>query len=313
MTKYHVSVLPSEVLRYLEPEKRSLIVDGTLGDGGHAELILKHSGPECRVLGIDRDAEILERARKRLSPFGDRAILAHGNYSELGRILRENGIQKIDGLLLDLGMSSFQVDSPERGFSFQYEGPLDMRMNRQETSTAADLLVTLSDRELENVFKEYGEERNSKRIVRKIRDAQSKHPITTTHHLERLLSSAAHASRKPSIHPATRSFQALRIAVNLELEHLEACLQESLEYLNPGGRLVIISFHSLEDRLVKNFFREQESSCVCPPRLPVCACGQIQKLKILTRRVVRPTEEEVRENPRASSSKLRAAERVGVA
>ncbi|QPJ60664.1 MAG: 16S rRNA (cytosine(1402)-N(4))-methyltransferase RsmH [Candidatus Nitronauta litoralis] len=313
MTKYHVSVMPSEVLQYLEPEKRSLIVDGTLGDGGHAELILKHSGPDCRVLGIDRDAEILERARKRLSPFGDRVVLAHGNYSELGRILRENGIKKIDGLLLDLGMSSFQVDSPERGFSFQHEGPLDMRMNRQETSTAADLLVTLSDKELERVFKEYGEERNSKRIVRKIRDAQSKHPITTTHHLEQLLSSAAHASRKSSIHPATRSFQALRIAVNLELEHLEACLQESLEYLSPGGRLVLISFHSLEDRRVKNFFRTQESVCVCPPRLPVCVCGQVKKLNILTRRVVRPTAEEIRNNPRASSSRLRAAERVNVA
>ncbi len=311
--KHHVSVMPEEVLRYLEPQGRQLIVDGTLGDGGHAELILKQAGPDCRVLGIDRDAEILERARDRLSPFGDRVILAHGNYSQLGHILRENGILKIDGLLLDLGMSSFQVDSPERGFSFQHEGPLDMRMNRKETSTAADLLVTLSDRELERIFKDYGEERNSKRIVRIIRDAQSKSPITTTHHLERLLSSAARASRKPSTHPATRSFQALRIAVNSELEHLEACLQESLEFLNPGGRLVLISFHSLEDRRVKNFFRDQERECICPPRLPVCACGQVKQLKVLTRRVVRPTDEEIGINPRSSSAKLRAAERVRVA
>ncbi len=313
MAQYHVSVMPREVLQYLEPKGKRLIVDGTLGDGGHAELILKHADQDCRVLGIDRDAEILERARKRLSPFGDRVILAHGNYSELGQILSRNGLQKIDGLLLDLGMSSYQIDTPGRGFSFQREGPLDMRMNRQETVTAADLLVRLSDRELARIFKVYGEEKNSKRIVRKIRDAQSKSPITTTRQLEQLLSSAAHASRKPSLNPATQSFQALRIAVNNELEHLEACLRDSLNYLQTGGRFVVISFHSLEDRRVKEFFREEELPCICPPRLPVCACGRKQRLKVLTRRVLRPTPEEVACNSRAASARLRAAERVDVA
>lgn len=313
MTRYHVSVMPREVLHYMEPQGKQLIVDGTLGDGGHAELILKHTGQDCRVLGIDRDAEILERARKRLAPYGDRVILAHGNYSELGRILSRNGLDTIDGLLLDLGMSSYQVDTPGRGFSFQREGPLDMRMNRQENVTAADLLVQLSDRELERIFKVYGEEKNSKRIVRKIRDAQRNHPITTTHQLEQLLSSAAHASRKPSLNPATQSFQALRIAVNNELEHLEACLQDTPEYLRPGGRLVIISFHSLEDRRVKEFFRKEERACICPPRLPVCACGRKQRLTVLTRRVVRPSSEEVAHNSRAASARLRAAERVNVA
>ncbi len=310
MAATHIPVMGRETLEFLEPRGKSLIVDGTVGDGGHAELILKHSGPGCRVLGIDRDPEILERARRRLAPYGDRVILTHGNFRDVGRLLNRLGFEAMDGLLLDLGMSSFQVDSPERGFSFLREGPLDMRMDRQERETAADLLVRLSDRELEKLFRTFGEEKHSKRIVREIRKAQGQRPITTTRQLAHILSSAARASRKSSIHPATRSFQALRIAVNAELEHLEAGLQGSLDYLRPGGRLVVLSYHSLEDRRVKEFFKAEARGCICPPDLPVCRCGRRPRLRILTRRVVRPSPEEVRDNPRASSARLRAAERL---
>lgn len=299
-----------EVLRYLEPENKHLIVDGTVGGGGHAELLLQNAGPQCHILGIDRDAEILQKARNRLAPFGDRVTLVHGNYSELGQILTERGFGPMDALLLDLGMSSFQVDTPERGFSFQKEGPLDMRMDRQQSTTAQDLLETYSDNELARILREYGEEKQSKQIVRTIRKAQGQRPIKTTRQLAQILSSAARASRNSSIHPATRSFQALRIAVNDEMHHLETALEVSTAHLKPGGRMAMISFHSLEDRRVKQWFTKEQKGCICPPQLPVCACGKKPRLKTLTRRVVLPGQQEVADNPRASSARLRAAERV---
>lgn len=312
MVDYHIPVLREEVLHYLNAGDKHLIVDGTIGDGGHAEAILQNSGPQCRVLGIDRDAEALARARKRLAPFGERIILVHGNYSEIQSILAQRNIQGIDGWLLDLGVSSRQLDTPERGFSFMHDGPLDMRMDREDTTTAADLLETLSDKELEDIIKHYGEERHYKKIVRFIRKAQGKGPLSTTASLARILSSAAKQPRPARIHPSTRTFQALRIAVNRELDHLQTALSDSLNILNAAARLVVISFHSLEDRIVKRFIHDEEKGCICPPKTPVCVCGKKSRLQKVTRRVVTPSEEEVRLNPRASSSKLRVAERIYV-
>lgn len=310
MVDYHIPVLREEVLHYLNAGDKHLIVDGTLGDGGHTEAILQNSGPQCRVLGIDRDAEALERARKRLAPFGGRVILVHGNYSEIQSILAERDIQRIDGLLLDVGVSSRQLDTAERGFSFMNDGPLDMRMNREDTTTAADLLETLSDKELEDIIKNYGEERHYKKIVRFIRKAQGTGPLRTTASLSKILSSAVQQPRPARIHPSTRTFQALRIAVNRELDHLRDSLTDSLQVLNETARMVVISFHSLEDRIVKQFFHDEEKPCTCPPKMPICICGKKSRLKTITRRVVKPSAEEVKANPRASSAKLRAAERI---
>ena len=312
MQVYHGSVLGGPVLQHLNFTEEGIVVDSTLGDGGHTELLLKNSGPGLNVLGIDRDADALARASKRLAPYGGRVRFAHGNYSEIKSILARFGIPKIDGLLLDLGVSSPQIDTPERGFSFMKAGPLDMRMDRRDALTAADLLRTLSDRDLEFLFREYGEERHARRIVRAIRRAQAEAPIATTTELSAIISRAVPGARQARIHPATRVFQALRIAVNRELDHLKTALADSLDVLSEGARVIVISFHSLEDRIVKNFFRDEEKGCVCPPRLPVCVCGKKPRLKVITRRVITPTEEEIAANPRASSAKMRVAERVYV-
>ena len=312
MQKHHESVLAKEILQYLHPREDGLIVDGTLGNGGHTELILKNTAPGLRVLGIDRDEQAIERAGKRLAPFRNRVTLIHGNFSDIKNILKKANVMNVDGLLLDLGVSSPQLDSPERGFSFMRNGPLDMRMDSTQKTTAADLLVELSDEELVLVIKEYGEERFAKRIVRAIRKAQEQNPITTTLQLSNIVSGVTHTPRPAKIHPATRTFQALRIAVNNELEHIKSALSDSLKVLSASARIMVISFHSLEDRIVKNFFKDEEKGCICPPRLPVCACGHKTRLKIITRRPVTPASEEVKRNPRASSSKLRVAERVYV-
>lgn len=309
---HHIPVLNKEVLFFINTEKASLIVDGTMGDGGHSEAILKNANPQCRLLGIDRDASALARAKKRLASFGDRVIYVHGNFSDIKNILQKERIMKIDGFLLDLGVSSPQIDVPERGFSFMREGPLDMRMNKEDKITAADLLEKSSDSELEFIIKTYGEEHFYKKIVRAIRKAQEKSPITTTRQLSQIVAGAIPASRHEKINPATRTFQSLRIAVNNELEHLQSALRSSLEVLNERGRLVVISFHSLEDRIVKQFFRIEERSCICPPKLPVCVCGKKSTLRVLTSKPVTASKEEIAGNPRASSAKLRAAERVYV-
>jgi len=310
MALYHKPVLTREVLHYLNAENKNLIVDGTLGDGGHAELVLQRWGDQVRILGIDRDAEALKRARERLRSFGDRVIYVQGNFSEIKSILAKRKIRNIDGLFLDLGVSSMQLESPERGFSFMRNGPLDMRMDRKESTTAADLLASLSDEELKFIIKNYGEEKKYKNIIHGIRKAQGENPITSTRQLAKILSSAVKVSRPTRIHAATKTFQALRIAVNHELENIEVGLKDSLDVLRPGGRLVVISFHSLEDRLVKNFIRDQAKGCVCPPRFPQCVCGKISTLKVLTRKVVVPSPDETKANPRASSARLRAAERI---
>ena len=312
MSKQHESVFGREVFQNLNLERDSLIVDGTLGDGGHAELLLKNT-TNVRVLGIDRDMRAIERAEKRLASFGSRITLVHGNFSDIKIILKKANLMNVDGLILDLGVSSPQLDLPNRGFSFMRNGPLDMRMDSSQKITAADLLVELSDEKLVSIIKEYGEERFSKRIVRAIRQAQTKSSIKTTLQLSNIISTAVHASsRQYKIHPATRTFQALRIAVNSELEHIKKALVDSVDILQESARIIVISFHSLEDRIVKNFFKNEEKDCVCPPKFPICSCGKKQRMKIITRKPIIPTVEEVRRNSRASSAKLRVGERVYV-
>ena len=311
MSKQHESVFGREVFQNLNLERDSLIVDGTLGDGGHTELLLKNT-TNVRVLGIDRDMRAIERAEKRLASFRSRITLVHGNFSDIKIILKKANLMNVDGLILDLGVSSPQLDSPNRGFSFMRNGPLDMRMDSSQKITAADLLVELSDEKLVSIIKEYGEERFSKRIVRAIRQAQTKSSIKTTLQLSNIISTAVHASRQYKIHPATRTFQALRIAVNSELEHIKKALVDSVDILQESARVIVISFHSLEDRIVKNFFKNEEKDCVCPPKFPICSCGKKQRLKIITRKPIIPTVEEVTRNARASSAKLRVGERVYV-
>jgi 16S rRNA (cytosine1402-N4)-methyltransferase len=310
MAGFHEPILREKVFQYLVVKEEGLIVDGTLGDGGHTEYILQNTGPGLKVIGVDRDTSALERAKKRLAPFGDRVKFAHGNYSEIPDLLKKFNVDKIDGLLLDLGVSSPQLDVAERGFSFMRNGPLDMRMNETQEVTAQKLLETLSDKELETIIKDFGEERFYRKIVRAIRKAQAINPISTTHQLSEILSGALYSKRPAKIHPATRTFQALRIAVNNELMHLKTALQNSLGVLDAGARLVTIAFHSLEDRIVKNFFRYEEKTCVCPPRIPVCVCGKKPALQIITKRAVVADEKEVSRNPRSSSAKMRVAERV---
>ena len=312
MPAYHESVMKNEVLHYLNVHMEGVIVDGTLGDGGHTEFILKNTAPEIRVFAIDRDRSAIERARERLSPFRDRVTLAYGNLGDLKSLAVQNGIIRIVGLLMDLGVSSPQLDTPGRGFSIQHDGPLDMRMDLSQKTSAADLLKKLSDAELIAIFKNFGEERYSKRIVRAIRKEQAERPITTTGQLSRIVARAVASPRHTRIHPATRTFQALRIAVNDELEQLKLALQDVIGLLNSTARLVVISFHSLEDRIVKTFFRDEQKGCSCPPKIPMCICGRTQTLKVLTRKPIVPSEEEVARNPRSVSAKLRVAERVYV-
>ena len=312
MPAYHESVMKNEVLHYLNVHMEGVIVDGTLGDGGHTEFILKNTAPEVRVFAIDRDRSAIERAKKRLSPFRDRVTLTHGNLGDLKSLAAQHGITRIVGLLMDLGVSSPQLDTPERGFSIQHDGPLDMRMNPSQKTSAADLLKELSDAELAAIIKNFGEERYSKRIVRAIRKEQAERPITTTGQLSRIVARVVTSPRHTRIHPATRTFQALRIAVNDELEQLKLALQGVIGLLNSTARLVVISFHSLEDRIVKTFFRDEQKGCSCPPKIPMCICGRTQTLKILTRKPIVPSEEEVARNPRSISAKLRVAERIYV-
>ena len=312
MPTYHESVMRNEVLHYLNVHMEGVIVDGTLGDGGHTEFILKNTAPEIRVLAIDRDSSAIERASERLSLFRDRVTLAHGNLGNIKELAAKNGVTSVVGVLMDLGVSSPQLDTAGRGFSIQHDGPLDMRMDSSQKTSAADLLIKLSDAELASIIKDYGEERYAKRVVRAIRREQEERPITTTGQLSRIVARVVKSSRHSRIHPATRTFQALRIAVNDELEQLKTALAGMMGLLHSTARVAVISFHSLEDRIVKTFFRDEEKGCSCPPKIPICVCGRMPTLKILTRKPLMPSEEEVAQNPRSCSAKLRVAERIHV-
>jgi len=308
----HRPVLSQEVVSLLDPRPGGVVVDGTVGLGGHAKALLQaESG--VTVIGIDRDEEALRHAAKRLSPFKERVRLIHGNYRDLGEHLDVLGIDTITGFLLDLGLSSLQLDTANRGFSFRYDGPLDMRMDTTQSMTAAELVNHSSEDELVRILHDYGEERFARRIVRAILAARAKELIKTTGRLAEIVHSAIPRKFHPKvIHPATRTFQALRIAVNEELANLKEGLEAGLQAIAPGGVIAVISFHSLEDRIVKGFFRYKALPCTCPPDFPVCVCDKKVEMEIITRKPIRPSPEEVAKNPRARSAKLRVARKLEV-
>jgi 16S rRNA (cytosine1402-N4)-methyltransferase len=307
----HRPVLLEETIKFLAPERGGLFVDCTVGLGGHSEAILQ-SSDDTRVIGIDLDTHALTHARQRLASFGDRFRAFHGNFRQIEQILNEARESNPQGILADLGVSSLQFDSTERGFSFRFDAPLDMRMNPSgEEDTAADLLLKLPEEELAKIIFEFGEERHSRRIARRIVQRREEgNPVTTTKELADVVQRSVGPRKHYQIHPATRTFQALRIAVNHELDKLEEFIETAIDLLTPGGCFVGISFHSLEDRILKREFRRLSGHCECPPRQPVCSCGARRAIEILTRRPVVPTQSEVEANPRARSAKLRAGRKL---
>lgn len=308
----HLPVLTGEVLEMLQIKKHGTYLDGTLGDGGHAEQILSRMGPHGLLIAFEQDKDSVSFAEKRLQPFKSRMKIFHDNFKNAKNVLHKEKIGLLDGILLDLGVSSRQLGNSERGFSFASDAFLDMRMDQRNKTTAFDLLNNSSENELTTIFKEFGEERWAKRIARAIVRKRETTPIRTTGELSALILSVVPAkSRKYKIHPATRVFQALRIAVNNELEALSTILDDGIECLKPSGRFCVISFHSLEDRLVKTRFRQLEKGCICPLDIPQCVCGKKGVLKVITKKPVVPTDDEVKKNPRARSAKLRVAEKIG--
>ena len=305
----HQSVLLEESVRLLTEGNGQRFLDGTLGGGGHSELILKKA-PECELVGIDRDPLAIQAATERLRPFGERFHAWHGTFSQMETAARQFGWKALDGILLDIGVSSPQIDTPDRGFSFRFDAPLDMRMDSSSGApTAADLLNTLSAKELSEIFWLYGEERLSRPIAKAIVARRETHPWSGTKELSELLERIVGRSHQHGLPPPTRVFQALRIAVNHELEELENALHAAERLLAANGRLVVISFHSLEDRIVKHFLQHAALSCVCPPSLP-CTCHKQITFEILTRKPYTASEEELARNPRSSCAKLRAARRT---
>jgi 16S rRNA (cytosine1402-N4)-methyltransferase len=306
----HVPVLLHEAVDLLAPKDYGLYVDGTLGAGGHASEILKRSSPNGTLIGLDQDQDAVERCSTNLAHYGDRVIIRRANFRDLPEIVSGLGYDSVDGVLLDLGVSWFHLKTPERGFSFTLDGPLDMRMDMSRPQTAADLVNKLSHEELVNILREYGEERRAGSIARAIEKARVRGPITSTAQLAKIVSSVFPPYPPRRIHPATLTFQALRIAVNDELGSLREGLDRILPMLKSGGRIVVITFHSLEDRIVKQTFVNASKGCVCPPRLPICACGRKPVLRILTAKPVVPHEEETAMNPASRSAKLRGAEKI---
>jgi 16S rRNA (cytosine1402-N4)-methyltransferase len=302
----HLPVLYHEIIHALHPQPGGYYVDGTLGAGGHAWGILDSSSPDGKLLGIDLDPYALKLAEQRLAPFGDRFILKKASYVTLLEQLASLGWNAVHGIVLDLGVSSMQLDMTERGFSFRSDAALDMRFDPEGKTTAADLVNSLSETDLADVIYRYGEERRSRRVARAIVSAR---PIQTTGQLAEIVAKATSSGRS-GIHPATRTFQALRIAVNGELDAIEHVLPKAVAALAPGGRLAVISFHSLEDRIVKHFFRRASQGCICPPKQPVCNCGHKASLTEVARKPIRPSEAEALQNPRARSARLRIAEKL---
>jgi 16S rRNA (cytosine1402-N4)-methyltransferase len=310
MEFFHKPILVAEIIAFLQCRTGAVYLDGTLGGGGHAFAILRNSTPDGRLIGIEADGDALQEARKRLAPFGDRAVLVKGNFADMEKTLTGMNIETVDGILLDLGVSSHQLDTAERGFSFTLDAVLDMRMDQSRDPSAYDLVNTLSREALEEILRKFGEERRAGRIAQAIVKRRAQSPIRTTVSLAALVAGVSSGRGTARIHPATRTFQALRIAVNDELANLQRALLDGMALLKPGGRFAVISFHSLEDRIVKSSFLTAEKGCICPPDLPVCSCGRKPTMRVLTRKPVVPGEEEIRDNPRARSAKLRIAERI---
>jgi 16S rRNA (cytosine1402-N4)-methyltransferase len=307
----HRSVLLDEMMEWLVPERGGVYVDATLGMGGHAEELLRRA-PIARLIGMDQDLEALEIANRRLSEFEGRFSSVQANFEELTEVLETRGISSVDGIMADLGVSSLQFDSETRGFSFRFDAPLDMRMNPKGTDpTGAELLLELPEEEIANLIYRYGEERHSRKIARRIVERRNAgRPVATTAELAKVVEKAVRRGRHDKIHPATRTFQALRIAVNRELDVLENFIPVAIDRLAPGGRLVVITFHSIEDRIVKQAFQKFSGKCSCPPRIPQCVCGAEKVAEVLTRKPVTPKELEIEGNPRARSAKLRAVRKL---
>ena len=302
----HDSVLYEEVLNWLNPKSNGLYIDATLGWGGHTKGIVEQSAPDGRVLAFDRDDYAINAAKERLGVLQERVTFIQDSFGEMGKIAPTLGFTQVDGIIFDLGLSSMQLDSAERGFSFRFDAPLDMRFDRSQGRTAADLINEESELALADLFWRYGEETASRKLAKAI---VANRPIATTRQLADLV--VQYVPKRTHLHPATKLFQALRICVNDELGALEKGLPAAIELLKPGGRLAVISFHSLEDRYVKNLFRTLSQECICPPHRPICTCQHRAKLKLLTRKGVTPSAEEVTRNSRSRSARLRVVERLG--
>jgi 16S rRNA (cytosine1402-N4)-methyltransferase len=305
----HVSVLVQEAIECLRPGPGKRYFDGTLGGGGHSEQILIESHPDGQVLGLDRDDEAVAASRERLRRFEGRFIARQASFADAKDIFTEIGWNSVDGAILDLGVSSHQIDSPERGFTFRAMARLDMRMDRRQSLDARQIVNSFAVEQLERILRDYGEEPQARRIAQAIVAGRKQHPLETTAQLVQIIERVKGSGRRDH-HPATQVFQALRIAVNQELEQLEHFLASGYEMLRPGGRMVVISFHSLEDRIVKKAFRKWNRACLCPPRALSCQCGWSRKVKLLTKKPVIPSASEIRSNPRARSAKMRAVERI---
>lgn len=311
LCEYHVPIMAKQVVDLLAPERGGVFVDGTLGGGGHSEAILERLPEGARLYGIDRDGDAIANSTARLMRFGAAFAAVRGNFFDMKALLSQYDIYGVDGILLDLGVSSHQLDCPERGFSYRYTAPLDMRMDKDAKLSAYDVVNRYPEAELRRIFFEYGEERFSSRIAQTIARRRAEKPIETTTELAQLVAGAIPAKfRNEPQHPARRCFQAIRIEVNGELDGLKAAVNSAEELLNPAGRLVILTFHSLEDRIVKNCFKTFEQPCTCPKDLPVCVCGKKPTAKILTRHPITADEDEQLNNPRSSPAKLRAIEKL---
>jgi 16S rRNA (cytosine1402-N4)-methyltransferase len=304
----HQPVLYNEIIHFLQPQRSGRYIDGTVGAGGHARGILDASEPDGILLGLDLDTTALELARKNLESYQDRVFLVHSSFGNLRKQLNAMGWQMVDGILLDLGLSSMQIDTPGRGFSFRQEASLDMRFNQQNPLSAKDLVNNLPEGELADLLYKYGEERRSRQVAKAIVKSR---PIESTLELAKIIASAT-SSGRPGRHPATRSFQALRIAVNDELAVLEKVLPQAISSLKQNGRLAVIAYHSLEDRIVKHYFRQESQDCICPPEQIVCICGHKAAVKVITKRPIRPQEEEIIRNSRARSARLRVVEKLTI-
>ena len=307
----HKSVLLYETVDSLNIRPDGIYVDGTLGGGGHAYEVCRRLGEHGRLIGIDQDADAIAAATKRLEPFADKVTVVRSNYENIASVLHELGIEKVDGIYLDLGVSSYQLDTASRGFTYREDAPLDMRMDQRNTQTAADIVNTYSEMELYRIIRDYGEDRFAKNIAKHIVRQRQEKPYETTGELIETIKAAIPAKiRATGGHPAKRTFQAIRIELNHELHVLNCSIDTMIDLLNPGGRLSIITFHSLEDRIVKKRFRDNENPCICPPEFPVCMCGRKSKGTVITRKPIVPGEEELEYNKRSKSSKLRVFERA---
>lgn len=307
----HYSVLLEETIENLNIKPDGIYVDGTLGGAGHASQVAKRLSEKGRLIGIDQDADAIKAASERLAPFGERITIIRSNYANMKEELHRIGVEHVDGIVLDLGVSSFQLDTPERGFTYrEADAPLDMRMDDRKTLTAKDIVNDYSEMDLYRIIRDYGEDKFAKNIAKHIVAERAKKPIETTGELTEIIrASIPMKVQATGGHPAKRTFQAIRIELNRELEVLQNNLDEMIDLLNPGGRICIITFHSLEDRIVKTSFKKNENPCTCPSDFPVCVCGNVSKGKVITRKPILPSEEELEENSRSKSAKLRVFER----